>query len=253
MRPLAATAALGLAIALAGSGAARGQGGPPLRTDDPGTPGAGRFEINVCAAFEKDGGTRVADAPLLDLNYGLGERMQLKYEVPWVFVDEPGAGVRDGLGSSLAGFKWRFRDARGRSPAMAVYPQVGFENPGSSSGERGIAEEGTSLLLPVQAAWDLGELGVCVELGRELRNAGDDGWMAGIAFSRAISDRTVLLAEVFTESSPRIEDSDAVWNVGSRVAMGPSCSLLASAGSGLWSSGDDRVDLQAYFGVQFLR
>lgn len=30
----------------------RAQGGPPMITDDPGTPGSGRFEINLAVALE---------------------------------------------------------------------------------------------------------------------------------------------------------------------------------------------------------
>jgi len=56
------------------------QGGPPLITDDPGTPGDGKWEINVAFEAEKRGTQRSYAIPLLDINYGLGDRIQLKYE-----------------------------------------------------------------------------------------------------------------------------------------------------------------------------
>ena len=40
---------LGLAILMVAVGAARAQGGPPLVTDDPDTPGDGHWEINLAA------------------------------------------------------------------------------------------------------------------------------------------------------------------------------------------------------------
>jgi len=44
-----------LAIAVFAACAARaafGQGGPPMITDDPGTPGPGKWENNIAIAFE---------------------------------------------------------------------------------------------------------------------------------------------------------------------------------------------------------
>ena len=35
-----------------GASEALGQGGPPMITDDPGTPGNGKWEINLAIAFE---------------------------------------------------------------------------------------------------------------------------------------------------------------------------------------------------------
>ena len=66
---------------------ARGQGGPPLITDDPGTPGPGKWEIQFSFAHERSQNERVYEAPLLDINYGVGERIQLKYEVTYLTVD----------------------------------------------------------------------------------------------------------------------------------------------------------------------
>lgn len=86
------------------------QGGPPLITDDPGTPGDGRWEINIAFTVEKRKTERSYESPILDINYGLGERIQLKYEVPRLVLDEHGERTKNGLGSSLIGVKWRFFD-----------------------------------------------------------------------------------------------------------------------------------------------
>jgi hypothetical protein len=49
MRSLLVAFALGLVVITD----AHGQGGPPMITDDPGTPGPGKFEINLAIAFER--------------------------------------------------------------------------------------------------------------------------------------------------------------------------------------------------------
>ena len=86
------------------------QGGPPLLTDDPGTPGAGRWEINLAFSLEKVEKERLFEAPLFDLNYGWGDHLQLKFEIPWLVRTQAGEETQSGLGNSAFGLKWRFRD-----------------------------------------------------------------------------------------------------------------------------------------------
>src|SRR5206468_13063788 len=68
------------------------QGGPPLLTDDPHTPGNRNWEINVAAAWEHRGKGWLWEVPRLDVNYGWGERTQLKYEIPYLISDQSAAG-----------------------------------------------------------------------------------------------------------------------------------------------------------------
>ena len=64
------------------SSQALAQGGPPLITNDPDTPGDGNWEINLAVAgAHSDLGWDLA-APDLDVNYGLGDRIQLSMHVP---------------------------------------------------------------------------------------------------------------------------------------------------------------------------
>ena len=53
---------------------AHAQGGPPLITNDPDTPGAGHWEINLAAAGTHASGSWEVSLPDLDVNYGLGGR-----------------------------------------------------------------------------------------------------------------------------------------------------------------------------------
>src|SRR5579872_2601053 len=83
------------------------QGGPPFRSDDPDTPGNNHWEINVVAIGERNRFEGAYEVPDVDVNYGLGHRIQLKYEVP-LSVAEERAGtehVAAGLGNSLLGVK----------------------------------------------------------------------------------------------------------------------------------------------------
>src|ERR1700677_4808860 len=87
------------------------QGGPPFITDDPGTPGNRRWEINLGWTDQRTPGSTEFGLPLLDANYGLGDRIELTYESPWAILRESGEPTRAGAGDSLFGFKWRYYDA----------------------------------------------------------------------------------------------------------------------------------------------
>lgn len=81
-------------ILILADGVARSQGGPPLITDDPGTPVNGKWEINFAFTVEKTHAATEYNAPLIDINYGLGDRVQLKYQVPLDVVDSRGDGTK---------------------------------------------------------------------------------------------------------------------------------------------------------------
>ena len=106
--PLAPGTLARIALCIGGTLPLAAQGGPPLRTDDPGTPGNRNWEINVASTQFWSKSEREFESPLLDINYGLGDRIQLKYEVPYRFDSDHGAPFKSGIGNSLLGVKWRF-------------------------------------------------------------------------------------------------------------------------------------------------
>jgi hypothetical protein len=115
-------------LALAAAGA-RAQGGPPFRTDDPETPGNKHWEINFGWIGDRNPAAGAYQVPDFDFNYGLGDRIQLKYEIPIAIEEtQPQPATRDtpaqpgqvigGLGESLLGIKWRFYEHHPGDPAF---------------------------------------------------------------------------------------------------------------------------------------
>lgn len=114
-------------------------GSPPMISDDTDTPGPGNVELNVVfnGAWSRD--EHALEAPLLDVNYGIGERLQLKYEVPYAIErrterDASGAEVvtrAHGIGDSNLGLKYRFYDDSDNGLSLGVYPQARFRTPGA--------------------------------------------------------------------------------------------------------------------------
>jgi hypothetical protein len=228
------------------------QGGPPLITDDPGTPGPGRWEINLAFTTEKGHGETRFETPLLDVNYGWGERHQFKLEIPWVVLSERGEETKNGLGNTRLGWKWRFLDEKESGISVSMYPQLEFNNPGSSSADRGIAEKGTQLLLPLQAAKGFGPFGVNVELGYTIRDSSDDELIYGVAFSYEVSDRMELLGELFGTSVVNLKEHQLLFDLGTRYKLTDHYVLLFSAGRDIESTGVNETQFRSYLGIQFL-
>ncbi|MGA9304693.1 MAG: hypothetical protein WBW31_04735, partial [Candidatus Sulfotelmatobacter sp.] len=105
------------------------QGGPPYYTNDPGTPGKLNWEINLGYMPFFYSNQSVSHVPDLDINFGVGDRIQLTYENAWLRVQNPSSGTRFGLGQSNPGVKWRFYDAGESGLNVSVFPQLFLNNP----------------------------------------------------------------------------------------------------------------------------
>src|SRR4051812_178231 len=128
-----------------------GQGGPPMITDDPGTPGPNKWEINLAVIVEHTSDETSWDSPAIDLNYGVGESIQLTLQTAPVLLKRSGDGPIGGLGGTEAAVKWRFLDEDKEGISVSMFPRIIF-NIQQSSARRGLADEGTRGQIPVQIA-----------------------------------------------------------------------------------------------------
>src|SRR5271170_2899855 len=78
-------------------GGAMAQAGPPFRTDDPETPGNKHWEINFGWVGDRNPAAGAYQVPDFDFNYGLGDRIQLKYELPIAMEETRVTPGPDGL------------------------------------------------------------------------------------------------------------------------------------------------------------
>src|SRR4030095_9690077 len=72
---------------------------------------------------------------------------QLKLELPLVAGGEAGHPYQIGLGKSAFGLQFNFFNDASRGLRIATYPQFEFSTPGSV--DKGIAEAGRTLILPI--------------------------------------------------------------------------------------------------------
>src|SRR5271156_6823557 len=96
------------AVVLHAPNTARAQAGPPFLTNDPGTPGNANWEINIASMQTIARGPATYEVPQIDLNFGLGDRIQLTYEIPYILQTSSGRPVQSGWGNGFPGVKWRF-------------------------------------------------------------------------------------------------------------------------------------------------
>ena len=98
------------------------QGGPPYYTNDPGTPGNHNWEINLGYMPFLYTNQSLIHTPDVDINYGLGDRIQFTFENAWLQVVNPSSTPQYGLGQDQLGVKWRFYDNEGSGFAISVFP-----------------------------------------------------------------------------------------------------------------------------------
>jgi hypothetical protein len=240
---------IAVALCLIAAAIAHGQGGPPMITDDPGTPGDGKFEINLALAFEHRPGVTTVDAPAIDINYGVGDRIQLTLQGGPVLLKRSDHGVIGGLGATEAAVKWRFIDDEKSGISMSMFPRLIF-NISQSAPQRGLAEDGTRFQIPFQFAKEFPGFDLDLEWGPLVNTVGPAQWLYGIIVAIDVSKTTTLMAELHGTSRTNFSDDELAVNFGIRQKLNEHSIFIGSLGHELRSP--EARALIGYAGVQLL-
>jgi hypothetical protein len=259
-----------LLIPLFAAALARAQGGPPFITDDPGTPGNHHWEINFGWIASHNPGQSYYEIPDVDSNYGWGDRIQLKYELPLAAGTNANNSTGVGLGESLLGVKWRYfeyhKPGEPKSDenllySLGTYPQVSLNNP-TGSAQRGIVEPGPQYYLPIEATAQVGWLALNGEVGRWIGNRNQpDQWGRGLIAGHTFNDRTEMYAEIYDlQAINRIGDQpkqrSLTLDVGGRQSLDHAnhVRLLFMGGRAIQAVTRDNGEPSwiAYLGIQLL-
>ena len=219
-------------------------------TDDPGTPGNGKWENNFAIIFEHRPNETSIDVPEIDLNYGVGEHIQLTLQNAPVLLKRSGHGLIGGLGSTEAAVKWRFLDEATSGLDMSMFPRAIF-NVTQSSVRRGLAEDGTRFQIPFQMAKTCGRWHADLEVGPRASTVGRSGWLYGIVCGFDLAKPTMLMAELHDELRMNFSRDVLTLNVGLRHEFTENYILILSMGHELRSP-DQPTALIGYFGMQFV-
>ena len=226
------------------------QGGPPMITDDPGTPVNGHWENNIAVVFEHRPNETSWDLPAIDLNYGVGEHIQLTLQGGPVLLKRSGHGLIGGLGGTEAAVKWRFLDEEKSGFDVSMFPRVIF-NITQSSVRRGLAEDGTRFQIPFQAAKTFGRFHADAEFGPLASTVGRSEWIYGIVGGVELAKTTMLMAELHGTSRMNFTRDILTVNVGLRRQLTEARILIASIGHELRDP-DQARSFIGYLGVQLL-
>lgn len=227
------------------------EGGPPMITDDPDTPGNGKWEINIGLIEERDPQSKTFELPQFDINYGLGDHIELTSEAGPLIVDDnyaPYRGQHLGFSNSLLGAKWRFLDEEKSGIAISTYPQLQFNTPPGSI-ERGVVESGTNFYLPFEFGKTFGKFSVAAEFGYNFLQHQPDQWQYGIVGSYSITEKLQFLAETRVNSETNFHFNDVILNAGAIYEFNEHYALLVSAGRSLRDTNQSST-LLVYLGVR---
>ena len=220
-------------------------------TDDPGTPGNRKWEINLAVAFEHRARETSFDAPAIDLNYGVGENIQLTLQGGPAWLKRCGRGVIGGPGGTEAAVKWRFRNEEASGFDVSMFPRVIF-NLVQSSVRRGLAMDGTRFQIPFQVAKTFGRFHADAEFGPVVGSVGPSEWLYGIVGGYDVAKATSLMAELHGSSRINFAGDDVLTtNVGLRRALSEKRIFIASLGRELRSPNQPRAFI-GYVGMQLL-
>ena len=227
-----------------------GQGGPPMITDDPGTPGPGKWENNIAIILEHRSGETSLDLPQVDLNYGIGQHIQLTLQTAPVLSKRDDHGPIGGFGGTEAAVKWRFLDEESSGVDMSMFPRIIF-NIQQSSPRRGLSEDGTRFQIPFQAAKTLGNWHADAEFGPLSSTIGRSEFLYGAVAGYDLAKSTMLMAELHGTSRMNFTRDVLTANFGLRHEFTENYILILSIGHELRSP-DQPTALIGYFGMQFV-
>jgi len=231
---------------------------PPMMSDDTGTPGDRNIELNFNASAQLSHDRKLFDLPRVDVNYGLGETLQLKYEVPWELerrVEQDAAGNETrvhahGLGDSTIGVKYRFYDDDASKLSLAVYPQVEFRSPGARSEEDGgVASGATTWVLPLLVTKELAHLAVTANAGVEKATGEGIRAFASGGCGTRLSPHLALLGELVGEDLNRSDERRILLNAGFRYKVDEHQTIGAAIGRDL-HAGDGQKQTYITFSYQ---
>ena len=227
------------------------QGGPPYYTNDPGTPGHLNWEINLGYMPFFYSNQSVSHTPDVDINFGIGDRIQLTYENAWLRVQNPSSATKFGLGQSNPGVKWRFYDAGESGLSISVFPQLFLNNPNDAV-RRGITPVSEAFLLPAEFSKKFGPVDVDYEIGYQFVHKGADGWITGLVLGHDFTPKLEMDMELYCQGTFHASGNQPTVDFGARYKIHRPVIFLFMAGRSLEPTRSNQSYFLGYFGIQLL-
>jgi hypothetical protein len=227
----------------------RAQGGPPLLTNDPGTPGAKNWEINLAVMPVLVQQQHDFQVPQLDFNYGVGSAVQLTFEAPYVLQTVP-KPFNSGWSNAFPGVKWRFIDNK-KGWNVSIFPQMELSGPATAV-RHGIAQSGTRFLMPAEVQRNVGPLELDFEAGYYFPIHGHEERIIGFAAGYDFTKKLEAIGEIYNDRAMGALPHDTTWDLGGRYGFHKGLVFLFMAGRSFSGNASGQPNFLAYIGVQIL-
>jgi hypothetical protein len=197
-------------------------GAHPLITDDTGTQGEGKFQVEATGEYSHDrenGVVENAFEALTIISYGLWEPVDLVLTVPYHRVRTKEEGRRDteeGISDLVLEVKWRFWEDEALGLSLAVKPGMTFH---TGDHRRGLGVGRPNATLFLIATEEMDPLAIHLNLGY-LRNENRvderrDLWHASLAAELEILEGLKAVANIGIDRNPdRASNTDSAFILG---------------------------------------
>ncbi len=229
----------------------RAQGGPPFLTNDAGTPGNGNWEINLGVMPVLRHDQNSYQVPQFDINFGLGDRIQLTYEVPYLIQTNADHSRQSGWGNGFAGVKWRFYQNDKSGWQISTFPQFEIAGP-SGSVKNGIADGATRFLLPIEITKTFPKIDLDFEAGYYFAWNSHPERILGFAAGHQFTPKLEIVGEVYNDRAMGALPHDTTFDAGGRYRLGKGFILLIMAGRSFSSDTSGQPNFLSYVGLQIL-
>ncbi len=226
------------------------QGGAPMITDDSDTPGDGKWENNVGFIFEGSKNDYRKTFPFIDINYGVGEHIQLKAELNW--VAEKGDNLANKFDNITLGFKYSFLDEKEAGFSLSVYPQPII----SFNSEDGVKSTAFGVILPAAISKEIAGFGCNFQAGFQVLGKKSELFF-GLCIEREIGETFTLLGELHstfgrTKDLLTTGDEETFFkagtfiNLGTHIKLSEDYIILAAIGKDIESAPISSADANFY-------
>jgi len=210
--------------------------GPPMITNDPFVPNVGQFEINLASEAEFREHTRI-NTPIIDVNYGLFEKVQLTFSSAYSFTHE-----NDDINGLEIELKWNFYTNEifsiALDPVYVFYPILSD------------FDEGEVYELGVPLNFFLSEnLNLVVE-PRYVDSQNKKAFFEGGAYLQYTSNQHSFFTELFVEENPDKNELYSLVNLGYTNQFYENIMFMFSIGRDVVA--EDKQATVSYLGLQFV-
>jgi len=226
--------------------------GPPFHTGDPDTADKGTWEASLGVVAERRPGEKVYELPGFEVNYGLADGLEFSYESAWLQKCENGVPSESGYGNSLVGLKWRFLEQEKHGVTVALKPEFEFRNPGSSSVQKGLADDENTFLLDLRVQRAFGENLLGLSFARTFPSKSDGSWEYGMFLKRETAKGHTFGVELTGSSTKAFNRSALVLNFGAQIKLTAQGKLLLGLGRELHNHDEPAATFIGYLGWQQL-